>query len=91
MSEKKGVFEALNAINVNDHIDTKKTGNATLSYLSWPWAISEVMKRYPDMTYTIERFDGGKPYIEDENLGYLVMTSITVSYTHLTLPTTSRV
>lgn len=66
-------FKTLNAINVNDNTE-KKNG---LTYLSWAWAWAELKKVFPDATYQIKNFDG-KPYLYDENLGYLVMTEMTV-------------
>ncbi len=67
------VFKKLNAINVNENTE-KKNG---LTYLSWAWAWTELKKVYPDATYQIRQFDG-KPYLYDENLGYMVMTEMTV-------------
>ena len=50
MAEKQmSIFEMLNRINVNDHVEKK--GN--LTYLSWPWAWGEVKKAFPDATYTV--------------------------------------
>jgi hypothetical protein len=69
----KQVFEKLNAINVNEH--TEKKNN--LTYLSWAWAWAEVKKQYPNAQYEIKMFDG-KPFLYDENLGYMVMTSMTI-------------
>lgn len=66
-------FKTLNAINVNENTE-KKNG---LTYLSWAWAWAELKKVYPDATYQIRQFDG-KPYLFDENLGYMVMTEMTV-------------
>lgn len=66
-------FKTLNAINVNENTE-KKNG---LTYLSWAWAWTELKKVYPDATYQIRQFDG-KPYLYDENLGYMVMTEMTV-------------
>lgn len=66
-------FKTLNAINVNENTE-KKNG---LTYLSWAWAWAELKKVYPDATYQIRRFDG-KPFLYDENLGYMVMTEMTV-------------
>ena len=40
-----GVFEELNAINVNEKTEKKKSGNTELTYLSWTWAWAEVKKR----------------------------------------------
>lgn len=74
MNSENKVFENLNKINVNDKTDKK--GN--LTYLSWAWAWAEVKKQYPDANYEIERFDG-KPYLLDENLGYMVFTKVTIN------------
>ena len=67
------VFKTLNSINVNDNTE-KKNG---LTYLSWGWAWAELKKVYPEAVYKIRQFDG-KPYLYDENLGYMVMTEMTV-------------
>ena len=64
------VFDELYCVNVNEHTEQKNN----LTYLSWAWAWAEVMKKYPSAQYRIRTFDG-KPYLYDENLGYLVMTS----------------
>lgn len=66
-------FKKLNAVNVNDHTEQKDG----LTYLSWAWAWAEVKNAYPDATYTIKRFDG-KPYLFDEELGYMVFTEMTI-------------
>lgn len=71
-------FKKLNAINVNEHTEEKDG----LTYLSWAWAWAEVKKAYPDATYAIKRFDG-KPYLFDEELGYMVFTEMTIeNHTH---------
>lgn len=67
------VFEKLNAINVNEH--TEKKNN--LTYLSWAWAWAEVKKQYPNAQYEIKMFEG-KPFLYDESLGYMVMTTMTI-------------
>lgn len=71
----KSVFETLNAINVNDKVEKK----SNLTYLSWAWAWAEVKKSYADASYSVV-FDPrtDKPYFFDENLGYMVMTSVTI-------------
>ena len=66
------VFQDLVQVNCMDK--TEKKWN--LTYLSWAWAWAEVATRY-DAEYKIEMFDW-KPYIFDENLGYLVMTTVTI-------------
>jgi len=76
MSEKtKSVFETLSAINVNDKVE-KKSG---LTYLSWAWAWGEVKKTYPDAVYSIVRCPVSQQiYSFDADLGYMVMTSVTI-------------
>ena len=80
MEQSKSVFETLFEINVNDHIEKKKD----LTYLSWPYAWTEVKKKYPNATYKIHLF-GEKQlsYVFDEGVGYMVFTSVTIaSLTH---------
>lgn len=78
-----GVFEELNAINVNEKTEKKKSGNTELTYLSWTWAWAEVKKRYPDAHYEIIMHDG-LPYVYDENTGYMVFTTVTIQdITHM--------
>lgn len=77
------IFEELNKINVNEHTEKRKgSGLKELTYLSWCWAYAEMIKRYPDMQYEIVLFkdkDGvDKPYIYDENTGYMVETRVTI-------------
>lgn len=67
-------FEELYNLNVNDNVE-KKNG---LTYLSWSWAIAEVLKKYPDMTYEILRFENNLPYTYDEDTGYMVFTKVTI-------------
>ena len=66
-------FASLASVDVKNHIE-KKNG---LSYLSWCWAWSEIVRRYPDARYEIMMFDG-KPYLNDPTLGYMVMTQMMV-------------
>lgn len=70
----ENLFEKLSKINVNDKTE-KKNG---LTYLSWAWAWSEFKKIYPDAVYEVVKFDG-KPYIYDENLGYMCYTTVTAN------------
>lgn len=76
---KKSLFSELFVIDVNEHTEKKKSGNGReLTYLSWAWAYAEFVKRCPDMTYEIRHWDG-KPYLYDEDLGYMVETSVTAN------------
>ena len=70
-----GSQEILNNINVNEHTEEKQG----LTYLSWAWAWAEVLKRYPDAQYHIERFgEDQKPYLFDDKLGYMVFTRVEI-------------
>ena len=77
MAENKKAFDILNAVNVNEHTETKDTGKVKLTYLSWAWAWSEVKKRFPDASYEIIKFNG-LPYVYDEKTGYMVYTTVTI-------------
>lgn len=74
---KKTTFDILNAVNVNEHTETKDTGKVKLTYLSWAWAWSEVKKRFPDAQYEIIKFNG-LPYVFDEKTGFMVYTTVTI-------------
>lgn len=79
MKTEKSLFSELFVIDVNEHTEKKKSGNGReLTYLSWAWAYAEFVKRCPDMTYEIRHWDG-KPYLYDEDLGYMVETSVTAN------------
>tara|TARA_R110002033_G_scaffold45448_3_gene89021 strand:+ start:365 stop:964 length:600 start_codon:yes stop_codon:yes gene_type:complete len=69
----KSSFQKLYEVDVNH----KTKGKNGLKYLSWPFAWAEFKKVNPTTTYTVDRYDG-KPYLYDENLGYLVSTVVTV-------------
>lgn len=81
----KSVFETLNAINVNGHVEKKKTNEKNpdgsekhLSYLSWVWAWGQVKQHYPDASYEVRHW-GDKPYLNDDQLGIMVETSVTIN------------
>lgn len=73
---KKGVFETLYALNVNDNKEKKKVSGKELDYLSWTWAWAEVKKLYPDIEFSIWRDEKGLPYVYDPETGYMVFTSV---------------
>jgi hypothetical protein len=70
---KMTVFETLNGVNVNEHTE-KKNG---LTYLSWAWAWGELLKRFPDSTYTIYENRDGWNYHTDGKTCW-VKTGVTV-------------
>lgn len=68
-------FESLNAVNVNDHTESKNG----LTYLSWAWAWGELKKRYPDSFYTIYENNDGLFYHTDGKTAW-VKTGVTVVF-----------
>lgn len=75
-NKEQALFSKLYAIDVNDYTETKKNGSVELTYLSWAWAWKCFKEQCPDADYEIKHWEG-KPYIYDENLGYMVETSVT--------------
>lgn len=75
MEKSKTIFELLSSVNVNDKVEKK----SNLTYLSWAWAWAEVKKACPDASYQVKGDPiTQKPYFYDENLGYMVMTEVTI-------------
>lgn len=72
--EEKSVFAVLNAIDVNEHKETKNG----LSYLSWAWAWAEVKKNYPEAFYTIYENKDGLNYHTDGRTCW-VKTGMTIN------------
>lgn len=72
-TKKKSVFETLNAINVNEHVE-KKNG---LTYLSWAWAWQVVKQNYPEAFYTIYENKDGLFYHTDGKTAW-VKTGVTI-------------
>lgn len=73
-AKSMSVFETLNAINVNEHVE-KKNG---LTYLSWAWAWQEVKKHYPEAFYTIYENANGWNYHTD-GMTCWVKTGVTIN------------
>lgn len=70
---KNNVFETLNAINCNEHVEKKQN----LTYLSWAWAWAEVKKAYPEAYYTIYENKDGWNYHTDGKTCW-VKTGVTI-------------
>ena len=70
---KKPVWQVLSAIDCNSKVE-KRNG---FTYLSWAWAWGIVMKYYPEAEYEVTTWHG-RPYLYDENLGYIVETKVTI-------------
>jgi hypothetical protein len=65
-------FATLNKINVNEHIEKK----GQFSYLSWPYAVTQLRLADPTASWEIRRFEG-LPYLKTET-GYFVEVAVTV-------------
>lgn len=75
VTQVKDPFGELFHVDVNAHTETKNN----LRYLSWPFAWSEVRKRYPDANYIIVRNDDNMSYWRDPITGFLeVRTIVTI-------------
>lgn len=59
-------YEELAAINVNDHVEKKQN----LSYLSWAWAVDQLLRRDPEATWA---------YSEPKAFGETLMVFCTVT------------
>ena len=66
-------FQELYSLNVNKYVEQKQG----LSYLTWSYAWAEFKKIYPDATYEIKKDELGRCYFGDEEIGYMVYTSVT--------------
>ncbi|MDW8781972.1 DUF1071 domain-containing protein [Bacillus cereus] len=73
MSETKNYFAELAVIDVSKHVEKK----GRFSYLSWSWAVDQLLKKHPDATWQVVRF-GGLPYMKTE-VGYFVEVEVTVN------------
>ena len=76
------IFQNLNELNVNEY--TAKKGNFT--YLSWAWAVRELLKVAPNATWVVHEFEGTdvnnntfkQPYMKTD-AGYFVQVTVTVN------------
>lgn len=74
--KKESTFSVLNEINVNDF--TEKKGNFT--YLSWAWAVRELLKVSPRATWKIHEWgvEGSKqPYMQTQ-AGCFVQVTVSI-------------
>ncbi len=65
-------FAELSKINVNEHIERK----GQFSYLSWPFAVSQLRQFDPTASWVVQRFDG-LPFLKTD-LGVFVEVGVTV-------------
>lgn len=74
MEKEKSVFHKLNRIDTSKETENI---NGKTPYLPWAKAWEIVKREYPDAYYRVVEYDS-KPYIYDENLGYLVHTAVSI-------------
>ena len=73
---ENSTFELLDKINVNEY--TKGKGQFT--YLSWAWAVRELLKVKPKSTWRVHKFgidENERPYMQTD-AGCFVQVSLTV-------------
>ena len=70
---KKEDFEKLYTLDVSKQVEKKDN----LSYLSWAYAWREFKRVYPEAEYTVKKDENGRCYFGDENIGYMVYTTVT--------------
>lgn len=73
--ENKDIIKDFLELNVNDRTEEKNG----LTYLSWSWAWTEVLKKCPDATYEICKFENNLPYVYDGDTGYMVFTKVKIN------------
>lgn len=71
-SNESNYFVELSKIDVNNHVEKK----GQFSYLSWPFAVSQLRQFDPVATWTVKRFND-LPYLATD-LGYFVEVSVCV-------------
>lgn len=76
--QQNKIFNELYQLDVNEHTEKKKSGNTSLTYLSWAWAWKVVKEHFPDASYKILKFENNLPYVFDPNTGYMVFTEVTI-------------
>jgi len=72
MSDKKSVFQTLNATNVSEHMEKK----GSFSYLSWVYAVQSLRNVCPTATWEVIKSEG-KPFTATE-FGVFVEVAVTV-------------
>ena len=68
-------FTELASVDVSAHVEKK----AGFDYLSWPFAVGELLQRHPEATWTVYDFDGS-PY-KQTPAGCFVKVGVTVNGT----------
>lgn len=78
------LFRDLYKIDCKKYTKTLKSGGRALTYLSWSWAWKIFKEHCPDANYSVREWNE-IPYLADDNLGYMVETSVTTNGETLTM------
>ena len=79
MAEQKSVFETLNKINVEEHVEEKNG----LRYLSWAWAWKTLKENYPNAQYKIYETEQGINYFTDGRTAWVKTGVIVEGLEHI--------
>lgn len=79
MAEQKSVFETLNKINVEEHVEEKNG----LRYLSWAWAWKTLKENYPNAQYKIYETEQGINYFTDGKTAWVKTGVIVEGLEHI--------
>lgn len=72
-TNESNYFSKLSSINVSAYVEQK----GQFSYLSWPYAVSQLRQFDPAATWEVKRFNNGLPYLVCD-LGVFVEVAVTV-------------
>jgi hypothetical protein len=67
-------FAALAGVDCSAHIERK----GRFSYLSWPFAVAELLHRHPDATWRVHEAEDGVPYVQSP-AGVFVKVTVRVN------------
>ena len=74
--KKKSAFEILSSIDVSGHTEQK----GRFTYLSWAWAVSVLLKHFPEATWEIHEWglEGNRQPYSQSQAGAFVQVTVTV-------------
>jgi hypothetical protein len=73
-TDNPNYFVALAGVDCGRHVERK----GRFSYLSWPFAVTELLRRHPDATWRVHETPDGVPYVQSP-AGAFVKVSVTVA------------
>jgi hypothetical protein len=73
-SPESNYFRALAGVDCSAHVEHK----GRFAYLSWPFAVAELLSRHPEATWTVHETSEGVPYVQSP-AGAFVKVTVTVN------------